>query len=74
MYENNGVNPLAGCIPSLITLPVFWGLYRTLNDAQIKGEFGDPFYWIPSLAGPGDPSLGTKAGISWLYPLDPLTG
>lgn len=28
MYQTAGVNPLAGCLPSLATIPVFIGLYR----------------------------------------------
>lgn len=28
LYQNAGVNPLAGCLPSLATIPIFIGLYR----------------------------------------------
>lgn len=28
LYEKAGVNPLAGCLPSLATIPIFIGLYR----------------------------------------------
>jgi YidC/Oxa1 family membrane protein insertase len=28
MYQTAGVNPLAGCLPSLATIPVFIGLYK----------------------------------------------
>ena len=28
VYQTAGVNPLAGCLPSLATIPVFIGLYR----------------------------------------------
>jgi YidC/Oxa1 family membrane protein insertase len=28
LYEMAGVNPLAGCLPSLATIPIFIGLYR----------------------------------------------
>jgi YidC/Oxa1 family membrane protein insertase len=28
MYKTAGVNPLAGCLPTLATIPVFIGLYR----------------------------------------------
>ena len=30
IYQDNEVNPLAGCIPSLVQLPVFIGLYRAV--------------------------------------------
>ena len=28
LYRDAGVNPLAGCLPTLATLPVWIGLYR----------------------------------------------
>lgn len=28
LYKAAGVNPLAGCLPTLATIPVFIGLYR----------------------------------------------
>jgi YidC/Oxa1 family membrane protein insertase len=28
MYKTAGINPLAGCLPTLATIPVFIGLYR----------------------------------------------
>ena len=31
LYKEHGVNPLAGCLPVLIQLPVIWGLYAVLN-------------------------------------------
>src|SRR5258706_9402035 len=32
LYKEHGVNPLAGCLPVLIQLPIIWGLYGLLND------------------------------------------
>ena len=31
MYQTAGVNPLAGCLPSLATIPVFIGLYKCVG-------------------------------------------
>lgn len=31
LYKTAGVNPLAGCLPTLATLPVWIGLYRYVN-------------------------------------------
>lgn len=28
LYQQAGVNPLAGCLPTLVTIPVWIGLYR----------------------------------------------
>ena len=35
LYQEHGVNPVAGCLPILIQLPVIWGLYAVLS--QIVG-------------------------------------
>ncbi len=33
LYKENGVNPLAGCLPLLIQLPILFGLYGAINAA-----------------------------------------
>jgi len=70
LYQDAGVNPLAGCLPTLATLPVWIGLYRALTNVANEGLLTDGFFWIPSLAGPT--SLAEReggAGLSWLLPL-----
>lgn len=70
LYRDAGVNPLAGCLPTLATIPVFIGLYRALTLAAQDGLLTQGFYWIPSLAGPvsiADRDGGS--GLSWLFPL-----
>lgn len=60
LYDDCGVNPLGGCVPSLVQFPIFIGLYRSiLKLSQINPRFQEPFLWIPSLAGPSasGPSL-----------------
>jgi hypothetical protein len=42
----------AGCLPTLATIPIFWGLYRTLSNVSQAGLLTEGFYWIPSLSGP----------------------
>jgi membrane protein insertase Oxa1/YidC/SpoIIIJ len=46
------VNPLAGCLPTLATIPVFIGLYRALSNVAEEGLLKEGFFWIPSLGGP----------------------
>ena len=65
IYEDNEVNPLAGCGPLILTLPVFIGLYRAFKNAGIDGVFDEPWLFIPNLSGPSD-----TQDISWLWPLD----
>lgn len=31
LYKEFGINPMAGCLPMLVQLPVIWGLYGVLN-------------------------------------------
>ncbi len=35
LYKEHGVNPVAGCLPSLLQLPIIWALYTVLQ--QIVG-------------------------------------
>ncbi|XP_056686074.1 inner membrane protein PPF-1, chloroplastic isoform X2 [Spinacia oleracea] len=69
LYKLAGINPLAGCLPTLATIPVWIGLYRALSNVANEGLLTEGFFWIPSLAGPttiADRQNGT--GISWLFP------
>jgi YidC/Oxa1 family membrane protein insertase len=36
LYKEHGVNPAAGCLPTLIQLPVLFGLYSVLNNLVHK--------------------------------------
>lgn len=33
-YQENKINPLAGCLPLLVQLPIFFSLFRVLRDPQ----------------------------------------
>ncbi len=57
-----GVNPLAGCLPTLATIPVFIGLYRALTLAAQDNLLDQDFFWIPSLSGPA--STSAQAAVS----------
>ena len=57
----------AGCLPTLATIPVFWGLYRTLSNASSDGALTGGFYWLPDLAGPT--SLAAQKAGAQLLPL-----
>jgi YidC/Oxa1 family membrane protein insertase len=49
-----GFNPLAGCLPALLQLPIFIGLYRCLSvDLELRQEaFSSRLQWANNLAGP----------------------
>ncbi|WP_417391681.1 YidC/Oxa1 family insertase periplasmic-domain containing protein [Gimesia sp.] len=50
LFSKNNYNPLAGCLPIFMQLPIFFGLYTALNNAvQLRGT---PFLWVDNLAAP----------------------
>lgn len=69
LYKEANVNPLAGCLPTLATIPVFIGLYRALTLAAEDGLLKEGFFFIPSLAGPTtiDAQMSNQ-GMAWLFP------
>jgi YidC/Oxa1 family membrane protein insertase len=49
MYRSHKVNPMSGCLPILIQIPVFIGLYNTLLYA-IELRHSPFFWWIQDLS------------------------
>nr|XP_011461236.1 PREDICTED: inner membrane protein PPF-1, chloroplastic [Fragaria vesca subsp. vesca] len=69
LYRQAGVNPLAGCLPTLATIPVWIGLYQALSNVANEGLLTEGFFWIPSLGGPTTiAARQSGSGISWLFP------
>ncbi|KAM6577955.1 hypothetical protein CsatB_029792 [Cannabis sativa] len=69
LYRQAGVNPLAGCLPTLATIPVWIGLYQALSNVANEGVLTEGFFWIPSLGGPTTiAARQSGSGISWLIP------
>ncbi|KAG2320792.1 hypothetical protein Bca4012_056162 [Brassica carinata] len=69
LYKLAEINPLAGCLPTLATIPVWIGLYRALSNVADEGLLTEGFFWIPSLAGPTTVAARQSgSGISWLFP------
>lgn len=50
LYKRNKVNPMSGCLPMLIQIPVFIALFVVLRSA-IELRFAD-FLWIKDLSAP----------------------
>ena len=65
LYKEHGVNPLGGCLPMLVQMPIWFALYRALLQLSQEGLLNEGFFWIPSLAGPVSDYT---QGLSWLYP------
>ncbi|KAL5210301.1 hypothetical protein ABZP36_005924 [Zizania latifolia] len=69
LYKLSGVDPLAGCLPTLVTIPIWIGLYRALSNVANEGLLTEGFFWIPSLSGPTTIAARQSGqGISWLFP------
>jgi YidC/Oxa1 family membrane protein insertase len=63
LYKEHGVNPLGGCLPLLIQLPILFALFNALRSSiDFKNE---PFLWLKDLAAP-DPLLLLPIGIAVL--------
>jgi YidC/Oxa1 family membrane protein insertase len=46
LYQEYQINPLAGCLPMLIQIPIFFGLYFAVREIS---ETAGQFLWLPSL-------------------------
>jgi YidC/Oxa1 family membrane protein insertase len=67
LYKKEKINPLAGCLPILIQVPVFFALYKVLF-VSIEMRHA-PFYgWIRDLSAPDPTNLFNLFG---LLPYDP---
>jgi YidC/Oxa1 family membrane protein insertase len=50
LYRKFGINPLGGCLPMFIQIPVFFGFYRMLQYAvELRGQ---RFLWVDDLSQP----------------------
>lgn len=65
LYSDNNVNPLAGCLPALVQIPIFISLYRALTNLAAANELNEPFLWLPNLEGPTY-GAGPADGMNWL--------
>ena len=52
LYQEHGVNPAAGCLPMLLQMPIFFGLYFAIRSLSGTGAglWGQPFLWMPNLS------------------------
>jgi len=68
LYRKEGANPMSGCLPIIIQIPVFFALYKVLF-VTIEMRHA-PFYgWIRDLSAPDPTSLFNLFGlIPWTPP------
>ncbi len=67
LYKTEKINPLAGCLPMVIQIPVFFSLYKVLF-VTIEMRHAPFFGWIQDLSAP-DPT--TVFNLFGLIPWDP---
>lgn len=72
LYKEAKINPLAGCLPLLIQMPILFGLYAVLRDPVAYGVFADKaafanadmvFLWVQNLTKP-DYILAIVSGVT----------
>jgi YidC/Oxa1 family membrane protein insertase len=50
LYKDNKVNPMGGCLPMALQMPVLFALFRLFRSTIMFRQA--PFLWIKDLAGP----------------------
>ncbi len=49
LYKKHGANPMGGCLPLILQIPVFFAIYRVLlNSIELKGA--EWIWWVHDLA------------------------
>jgi YidC/Oxa1 family membrane protein insertase len=62
LYQKEKINPLAGCLPILVQIPVFFALYKVLF-VSIDMRHAPFFGWIRDLSAPDPTSLFNLFGL-----------
>jgi YidC/Oxa1 family membrane protein insertase len=85
LYKQYGINPVGGCLPMMIQIPIFFGLFKMLGQAvELRNA---KFLWVQDLSQPDTvahlPVLGWPINIIplcmaatqiWLMAMTPKTG
>lgn len=69
LYQKEKINPLAGCLPILVQIPVFYALYKVLF-VTIEMRHAPFFGWLRDLSAPDPTNIWNLFG---LIPWDPST-
>ncbi|MGD9577762.1 MAG: membrane protein insertase YidC [Syntrophorhabdus sp.] len=71
IYKREGVNPMGGCLPMVIQIPVFFALYKALSGA-IELRHAHFLWWMNDLSAPEDLFTFTVAGYALPIRILPL--
>ena len=68
LYKDYGVNPVSGCLPMMIQIPIFFGLFTMLRQAvELRNA---SFLWVRDLSQPD--TIGHLPGLGWPINILPL--
>jgi YidC/Oxa1 family membrane protein insertase len=74
LYRKEKINPVAGCLPIVIQIPVFFALYKVLF-ITIEMRHAPFFLWIKDLSAPDPTNIFTLFGvIPWDPTVLPMVG
>ncbi|RPD37646.1 membrane protein insertase YidC [Candidatus Liberibacter solanacearum] len=62
LYKTHKINPLAGCWPILLQIPVFFAIYKVIS-ISLEMRHAPFFGWIQDLAAPDPTNIFTLFGI-----------
>ncbi|MEM7618561.1 MAG: membrane protein insertase YidC, partial [Pseudomonadota bacterium] len=62
LYQKEKVNPMAGCLPILIQIPIFFSLFKVLSNT-IEMRHAPFFGWIQDLSAPDPTSIFNLFGL-----------
>jgi YidC/Oxa1 family membrane protein insertase len=66
LYKETGANPIGGCLPILVTIPIFYALYKTLYvTLDMRHE---PFWYMKDLSAPDPTAFGNLFGLLSFWP------
>ncbi len=68
LYKDYGINPVSGCLPMLIQIPIFFGLFTMLRQAvELRNS---SFLWVHDLSQPD--TIAHIPGLGWPINILPL--
>ncbi len=80
MYREHGVNPVSGCLPILVQLPVLLALYGGILTLSGRGLLNEQFLWFNlaredatfPVLGESSPTAPTDVHLATTFPITPL--
>src|SRR5436190_10583722 len=68
LYKQYGINPVCGCLPMVIQIPIFFGLYKMLSQAvELRNA---KFLWVRDLSQPDTVAHLHLPFLTWPVPIN----